>query len=288
MDLWIRIIILVVLSYSLGNWSMARMIAWNARRVDISQQGSGNPGTMNMIRSFGYKRGIATLILDVIKGAVPAALGGFFLEMGMHPEAGFYYSQLGIYIGGISVIAGQMFPVVFKFKGGKGVACCIGVFLAADPLMMLAIFAVAFVVFVVFEYGFIASLTCVVGMAIIEYIMLFTGNPIMNNTTQHTAAVAVLIGVITLMILIAHRPNFVRLFKGTEAKLSMRDAIRKSKQKKREGKPAQDPGAGAPEVSVTYEEKPGGGGCGIQGVGNGAVASGATQGAGKKEDTIAE
>ncbi len=252
MDLWIRIVILAVLGYALGNWSMARMIAWNLdkRHVDISQHGSGNPGTMNMIRKFGYKWGILTLILDVVKGAVPAALGGFLLELGLNTGGGFYYSQLGVYIGGLAVIVGHMFPVVFKFKGGKGVACGIGVFLAAHPLIMLAVFAVAFVVFVVFEYGFIASLTCIFSMTVIEYIMFFTG-----EKKPHTIAVAVLIGAIFLLIFIAHRVNFKRLLSGTESKLSLRDTLRKHKQKKLAEKA--DAGAGEKTEESVSAENPG-------------------------------
>ena len=167
MDLWLRILILAVLSYALGNWSMARMIAWNYRRVDIATKGSGNPGTMNMIRNFGYGKGAATLVLDVIKGATPALLGGLFLEYAYHEGGAFYFSHLGVYIGGLSVILGHMFPVVFKFKGGKGVACGIGVFFVANPLMMLIVFAVMTFIFVFLEYGFVASLVGILSMTVI-------------------------------------------------------------------------------------------------------------------------
>lgn len=214
------------------------MIAWNYRRVDISTKGSGNPGTMNIIRNFGYKKGLATLVLDVIKGAVPAVLGGLLLEYAYYDGAAFHYSVLGVYTGGLAVILGHMFPVVFKFRGGKGVACGIGVFLAADPFVMLIVFAVALVIFIIFEYGFVASLTCIFTMTLLEYLKLFTGifdgvNLFIQADTQYAIPVAVIIGVIFVLIFVAHKQNFIRLFKGTESKVSLRGAIKKGRAEKR-------------------------------------------------------
>jgi len=240
MDLWLRILTLAVLSYAFGNWSMARMIAWNYRRVDIADFGSGNPGTMNTVRTFGFKKGFAVLLLDVLKGVVPALLGYCLLESYLG-GAGFRFSLLGVYIGGLSVIIGHMFPVVFKFKGGKGVACGIGVFLVANPLAMLIVFIGGFLIFFVFEYGFVASLFCILAITVIEYIRIFGDVRFFADTpvTGYKVTVAVLIAVIFMLIYAAHWKNFYRLFTGKESKLSMRAAIKKNREKKNETAPEQ-------------------------------------------------
>lgn len=234
MVLWLRILILAAVSYAFGNWSMARMIAWNTNHTKISTQGSGNPGTMNMVRRYGYKKGILTLILDAAKGAIPALLGGLLLELGLHEGEMFHYSVLGVYIGGLAVIIGHMLPVAFKFRGGKGVACGIGVFLVADPVVALIAFIIAFTVFVVFEYGFIASLSLIVIVTAVQYIRLSVGIGLLTQiTTDYLLAVEILIGVIFALVIIAHRRNFIRLFTGKESKISTTDAIRKYRAKKR-------------------------------------------------------
>ena len=247
MVLWLRIIILAALSYALGNWSMARMVAWNSQtsnRVSITAKGSGNPGTMNMVRSFGWKKGIGTLILDVIKGAVPALLGNLLLEYGLDGKA-FNPSALGVYVGGLAVVIGHMFPIAFRFRGGKGVACGIGVFLVADPFLMLIVFVLGFLVFLIFEYGFVASLTCILAMAVLEIVQIYTGRffPVMKNpdwdriteVTKYVKTCVVLICVIFALIYAAHWKNFQRLFTGKETRLSMRNAFKKLREKRNGG-----------------------------------------------------
>ena len=216
---------------------MARMIAWNAERVDIATKGSGNPGTMNMIRNFGYKKGIATLVLDGIKGAVPALLGNLLLEYNYPAGAGFNPSLLGVYVGGLAVIIGHMFPIVFKFKGGKGVACAIGVFFVADPLVMLAVFILGFFIFYIFEYGFVASLSCILIISVLQIVQIFTQYRISTFSseplTDFIRTSAILTGVIFALIYIAHWKNFKRLFTGKESKISIRTAVKNHRTKKR-------------------------------------------------------
>ena len=96
---WWKYVIVIVVSYFLGNISFARILA-KRKNKDITQQGSGNPGTMNMLRTFGFGMGILTLVLDATKGVLSALLG--FLLFG-----GDYNSSLaitGLYIGGVSVV----------------------------------------------------------------------------------------------------------------------------------------------------------------------------------------
>ena len=137
MSIVLKYILLVVGSYLIGNISFARIIG-RFKKVDITKQGSGNPGTMNMIRNQGVVLGILTLMLDMIKGAVPATVG-YFLFGGASDVP---QSMIGVYAAGLSVVVGHIYPVFYKFKGGKGVACVLGVFAVANPLAFIIVFAI--------------------------------------------------------------------------------------------------------------------------------------------------
>jgi glycerol-3-phosphate acyltransferase PlsY len=116
--------LLIIGSYFIGNISFAIIIS-KKKNGDITKVGSGNPGTMNMLRTYGFKLGFLTLVLDTLKGAIPSLIGLLI------------FGKVGLYTAGLSAILGHIFPVVRKFKGGKGIACTLGVFLVADPSILL-------------------------------------------------------------------------------------------------------------------------------------------------------
>lgn len=142
-------VLLVIVSYFIGNISFARLISKN-KNEDITKKGSGNPGTMNMLRNYGIKTGAITLILDVLKGVLPSLAGLLlFRHTGLN-------ESVGLLVAGLSVIVGHMWPVLYKFKGGKGVACALGVFMVANPLWLLISFVIGFVYLWFFDYGSVA------------------------------------------------------------------------------------------------------------------------------------
>ena len=104
-------IIVCVFGYFLGNISNAKLIS-KLKKDDITKHGSGNPGTMNMLRTFGFKIGLLTLALDALKGAIPALLG-FYLFGGL--DAG-EIAYVGLYCGGTSAVLGHCFPVFSKVR----------------------------------------------------------------------------------------------------------------------------------------------------------------------------
>ena len=119
----LKYILLIVCSYLLGSVNFARILSKNVMHGDITKSGSGNPGTMNMLRTYGFKAGALTLVLDALKGVIPA-LVGYFLFGGDGSNAAY----VGLYVGGLSAVVGHCFPVFYKFKGGKGVACLFFIF----------------------------------------------------------------------------------------------------------------------------------------------------------------
>ena len=144
----LKYVLLVVGGYFLGNISGAKIIS-KLRKDDITKHGSGNPGSMNMLRTFGFKWGLVTLLFDAIKGAIPS-LVGFYVFGG---DINSHQSYIGLYVGGLSAVIGHCFPVLFKFKGGKGVACMLGMFAVAEPYWAIIMFAVCFVYLLIFDYG---------------------------------------------------------------------------------------------------------------------------------------
>ena len=164
-----------------------------------------------MLRNYGIKLGALTLVLDVLKGAIPA-LCGVLLFGGFNTVDG----TTGLYIAGFSVVLGHIYPVVYKFKGGKGIACALGVFLIADPLWLLLFFVVAFVYLWFFDYGSVASLTVVSALTIIQGIKNY------GNLT-----ISLLLFAMFILTLFAHRQNIFRLLVGKENKANLQKSIKK-------------------------------------------------------------
>ena len=126
------LVILGLCSYLFGNVNFAKLIS-RCKKDDITKHGSGNPGTLNMLRTFGFKWAIFNMLLEIAKGAIPTLIGKLWL------------GQIGMYVAGVCVILGHIFPVIFKFKGGKGVAAFAGFSLFALPWwVFLIVFAVCF------------------------------------------------------------------------------------------------------------------------------------------------
>lgn len=235
MILFLKISVLFVVSYFLGGIHFAAIIS-KLKGVDIKSLGSGNPGTMNMLRNFGVKTAVLTLVLDALKGALPALLGYFLLYdneilSGVTTAApnwlGYYISggsKIGVYIAGISVIIGHMFPVIKRFKGGKGVASSVGVFLVANPIITLIAFALAFAYLYIGKYGSVASFIFLLCASIAEIVLAII--------YKENFVVIILIATMFALITWAHRANLVRLFNGTESDIN----IRRQLQKQKEGK----------------------------------------------------
>ena len=206
----LKYVLLVIGSYLIGNISFARIIS-KLNHKDITKSGSGNPGSMNMLRSYGFKFGILTLILDTLKGAIPALVGSLI----------FSGNPIGIYVAGVSVILGHIYPVFYKFKGGKGIACTLGVFLVADPLWFLVFFALAFLYLLIFDYGSIASLFVVSALIIIE------GAKASKMPYETSLPVCILLFTIFVLTWFAHRTNIKRLLIGKENKANLQQSLKK-------------------------------------------------------------
>lgn len=208
-------VLLAVASYFIGNINWARLIS-KIKHGDITKSGSGNPGTLNVWRTFGFWPGVLTFVLDMVKGLAPTLFA--YLTFGHIGGV----SEVALYIAGFSVVLGHIFPVVYKFKGGKGIATSIGVFFVANWWVSLIVFAVMIIGMLFIKYASIFTIGFVVAMSIVEICLCYPGNWINY----------ILISGILLLVIYAHRANLKRLFTGKENKTELLKMIKKMFKKK--------------------------------------------------------
>jgi len=209
-------IILAIISYLVGNFSSARVVA-RAKHGDITKHGSGNPGTLNTWRAFGFWAGVVTFVLDMLKGFIPTLIAYFAFK-----NIAGCNSDIAVYVAGFSVVLGHIFPVLFNFKGGKGIATSIGVFLVANWWVSLIAFVVMIVGMLFIKYASIFTIGFVVAMSIVEICLT---NP--ANWVNY-----ILICGILLLVLYAHRANIARLIQGKENKTELLQMLKGLKKKK--------------------------------------------------------
>lgn len=214
-------------SYFIGNINNAILIS-RIKGKDIRECGSGNPGTMNMLRTYGKLLGVLTLILDVLKGVVPCLLGWLFMGNGQFLRLG--SDRLGMYVAAICAVFGHIYPVLMKFHGGKGAATIIGVCLTMQPLYTLVTFAFGVAFLFATTVGSLTSFIMISAPLAIEGLSS-TNNPI-------GVYASVILFVMYLLSLFAHRKNVYKLFYGNEGRV----VIIKPKQKRQ------------PDRSFVYED----------------------------------
>lgn len=189
---------LVAAAYLIGSINFA-IIFSRLKGTDITKKGSGNPGTMNVLRSVGKLWGVLTFICDCAKGVIFAVVGLYWVG-----------SLDWLFILGVVTIIGHVLPIYSKFKGGKGVATSIGVFIVAYPIVGAIVLAVLIFMLLFIKYGFIGSITCITAITIYSCIV---------SRDNITAIVCSLI--IWAIVVIRHYSNIKRLVRGEENTLKL-------------------------------------------------------------------
>ena len=230
MEIAIKMTLLVIFSYLLGNVNFARILS-KRKNKDITKQGSGNPGTMNMLRTFGFMSGLLTLVLDAIKGAIPALVG--FLIFG--GTGGGAMALIGLYAGGLAVILGHNFPVFNHFKGGKGIACMLGIFLVARPIETLIAIVVVFIYLCIFDYGAVGSFILITGITLCEAYHI----DVAGFEPTLALILKLILFVMFFLAWFMHRQNIFRMLIGKENKINLVGAMKKLGKKHRQEKKQQ-------------------------------------------------
>lgn len=239
----IVLICLCIASYFVGNINWALLIS-KFKKSDIRKLGSGNPGTLNMSRNFGLKIGLLTFFLDVFKGAICSLVAFFVFKNVVYPNTSFIVSEFAIYLCGLCAVLGHIYPIVLKFKGGKGIASTIGVFVVCESVhgwewAVVSIMAiVAALVFIYFtEFGAMGSFIAITPPAISGCIRLymFYLDLIFESLFFYISTNMVILA-ICLFTWFAHRNNIKRMLSGDEHPTSIKEMVVKMKAKKLEEK----------------------------------------------------
>lgn len=184
--------VVIIVAYLIGNISPAILLG-RAKGIDIKKEGSGNAGTTNVLRVLGKKYAVATLIIDILKGTVAVLFGRWI--------CGDAVASWCV----AAVFAGHVWPIVFNFKGGKGVATAFGALVGYNPVIgFTALGIVALGVLISRRMSFGSVLGAATFPAVAYY---FDPEFLVMGT------------VLAVLIIIKHRANIVRLVKGQEPKL---------------------------------------------------------------------
>jgi len=186
---------LVVVAYLLGSINFAVLVA-RSRGIDIYSEGSGNPGTSNVMRVLGKRLAVIVLVGDAVKGAVAAALGALIVD----PTFG--------YVTLLAAVVGHAFPVWHKFRGGKSVATALGGLLYIAPVVGAVLIVIWIVALVVWKTASIGSL---VVMALMVPLLGITGR---------RASELVWSAAIAIFVVARHWNNIKLLVTSSERKVS--------------------------------------------------------------------
>jgi glycerol-3-phosphate acyltransferase PlsY len=193
-------LIFAIAAYIVGSIPFGKLIAGYVAHIDITRRGSGNIGATNVAREIGMKWGIITLILDMLKGLVP--MGAFSLYASGSGTA-HAIALAGI---GLCALLGHMFPLFLKFRGGKGVATALGIYLAMSPASCLC--GLILFVLMVAIWDFISLGSIIAACAMPLFLIIF-GKP-----SPFIAASVFM----ALLICWKHKENIKRLSRGEEPK----------------------------------------------------------------------
>ena len=204
------VFISVVAAYLLGSINSAIIVSKALYKDDIRKYGSGNAGMTNMLRTYGKKAAALTLFADALKAVVSILIGRLI------------WGIVGAYVAGVACMIGHVFPVFYKFKGGKGVVvAAVTIFMTNWKVgLILALFFLILVAGT--KYISLGSVMC----ALIYPLLL---PRLLGNTPQITILFAF---ALMLIIVLKHASNIKRLLNGTENKISFTKKDKKSAEEK--------------------------------------------------------
>jgi glycerol-3-phosphate acyltransferase PlsY len=187
--------ILIVFAYLLGSVPVGVLFA-RMKGADPRKVGSGNIGATNVMRAAGKVTGALTLVGDILKGLLPVAVAFIMGE-----------PVIVVAAAGLAAFLGHLFPLFLGFKGGKGVATALGVYLRLDPFAVFITVIVFVLVLLKWRFVSLGSLVGVAAMPLLLYLL---------NAPDYYVYLALIIGA---LIFIKHKDNIRRLFAGTENKI---------------------------------------------------------------------
>jgi len=198
-------VLVFIIAYLLGSIPSAVWIGKWFHNIDVRQHGSGNAGTSNTIRVLGWATGIPVLIIDLGKGWLAAMLPAMF---NLAPTESAMMINIQI-LSGLTAIIGHIFPLFAGFRGGKGVATVFGVLLALQPLLTLGCFGIFLIVLLLTGIVSVSSISAGIAFPLLLFLIFETPSLIFKIFSIFIA----------IALLVTHRKNIDRLFRGEEKRL---------------------------------------------------------------------
>ena len=190
----------ILLTYLVGSVSSAILIAGWLNLSDPRSLGSGNPGATNMLRTGSRKAAALTLLGDLLKGLLPLLLG-HYLNLPLHV----------ICLMAVAAIIGHMYPVYYRFKGGKGVATSVGVLLGVDSLLAFIWITIWLTSALITRYSSVSALVATGALPVSAY-FLHPARPVLFLTIA-----------IMALVIWRHRSNIKNLMAGKEDKIGAKN-----------------------------------------------------------------
>ncbi|HEX5601527.1 MAG TPA: glycerol-3-phosphate 1-O-acyltransferase PlsY [Pyrinomonadaceae bacterium] len=188
-------IILVVVAYLLGSIPFGYLIVRGKSGADIRETGSGGTGATNVSRRAGKAAGVLTLLLDAAKGCVAVLIAKSFGG-----------DDWVIAAAAIATLVGHIFPVWLGFRGGKGVATGVGIFLMLAPIALLCAGVVFVAIVLLTRFVSLGSITAAILIPVLVWVL----------SDSRPVLIAAVVG--AALIVFAHRGNIQRLASGTESR----------------------------------------------------------------------
>jgi len=208
------VLVVIAAAYLLGSINSAIIISKLVYHDDVRRHGSGNPGTTNMLRAFGKTAALMTLLGDMAKTALAilfaGVIFGFYYVGGISMHDGFCY------VAGLFAVLGHVFPVYYKFKGGKGVLSTATMVLILSPLPFLILLLLFISLVAWTKYVSLGS----VSAAVLYPVVLHASFSLIG--LPEGAFISLSSVIIAILIVWCHRANLVRISNKTENKISFK------------------------------------------------------------------
>lgn len=197
-------LVISLLAYFLGSIPFGYVLVRCFRKEDIRTQGSGNIGATNVVRSGAKGLGALTFLLDALKGYAAVFAGAAVLRLHLLPPIP---AQNAVALAAFFAIIGHIFPVWLGFKGGKGVATALGVFLAVAWLPALAALGIFIIVFAFSRYVSLASILAAATFPLFVFVL---------SRAAYNLWMTIVILILPAIVILKHHQNINRLLHGTE------------------------------------------------------------------------
>lgn len=205
------VIVTIIAAYLIGSINFAVIFAKAFMKRDVRELGSGNAGATNVMRNAGVLPGLLTFVFDALKGFVACYMGSMIFEYIGHGGAPLAKGIVGAYVCGVACMLGHVFPFFFDFKGGKGAATSVGIFMVCCPIAMLVAIGIFVLTVAVSKY---VSLGSVLGAVVVVILSC-----IFADATAPLYPQIILSFCMGVIVITKHKENIKRLLSGTESKI---------------------------------------------------------------------